>query len=201
MAGVLCVSLLAVWPARAQERTIRCESHNFRYRYCSADTDNRVTLVRQRSNTRCKMWVNWGYDKRGVWVDRGCAAEFRVGRDDSGSGTAVAAGAAVAAVAVAAAIAANRDRNHSDVPSWSIGTFSGYDARENADVEVTIVPGGSVTGSAGSQRFTGTMDGNRLEAGRYHFRVERSGNGFTATDERDSSHRVVFRRTGSGYGS
>jgi hypothetical protein len=30
--------------------------------------------------------------------------------------------------------------------------------------------------------------------------VDRQGNGFVAVDERDSSHRVVYRRSGGGYG-
>ena len=135
-----------------------------------------------------------------MWVDRGCAADFRVGRDSGGSGAAIAAGA-VAGIAIAAAIAANKNKSKSEVPSWAVGTFTGYDEVERADVEVTILPGGSVEGTAGDQRFTGTMDGKRLEAGRYHFGVERSGNGFIATDERDSKHRVIFLRTGSGYAS
>ena len=64
------------------DRTINCESHNYRYRYCRVDTDNRVRLERQISvASRCRFGDTWGYDSRGVWVDRGCQAEFRVGRD------------------------------------------------------------------------------------------------------------------------
>lgn len=38
-----------------------------------------------------------------------------------------------------------------------------------------------------------------MEAGRHVFRIERSGNGFLAVDERDSSHRVLFQRVAGGY--
>lgn len=199
-AGIACLvaatSLAA--PVRADERTLTCESRQFRYSYCRADTDNRVTLVRQKSSTRCRLWDNWGYDGRGVWVDRGCAAEFRVGRGGGGSGAAVA-GAAIAGIAIAAAIAANKDHHADTVPSWAVGTFEGFDEVENTDVELTIQPGGSVSGYAGGTTFSGRLDGDRLQAGRKRFRVERSGNGFVALDEAGRGSRIYFRRSGSGY--
>jgi Protein of unknown function (DUF3011) len=39
-----------------------------------------VRLVRQRSDTDCILGRTWGYDPRGIWVDRGCRADFEVGR-------------------------------------------------------------------------------------------------------------------------
>jgi hypothetical protein len=197
-AGCLAAAVLLAVPAGADERTITCESRNYRYQYCRADTDNRVYLQRQRSSTRCRQWDNWGYDGRGVWVDRGCAAEFRVGRGGGGQGAAVA-GAAIAGVAIAAAIAANRSHHDDDVPSWAVGTFQGYDEVERTDVEVTIQPGGSVTGFAAGSSFTGRWEGSRLQAGRHRFRVERSGNGFMAVDDSGRGNRIYFRRAGGGY--
>jgi hypothetical protein len=35
-------------------------------------------LERQLSDARCIRGDNWGVDRGGIWVDRGCAAEFRV---------------------------------------------------------------------------------------------------------------------------
>ena len=193
----LAAAVLLAAPARADERTIDCESRNFRYNYCRVDTDNRVMLSRQKSHTRCKLWDNWGYDRRGVWVDRGCAAEFRVGHGGGGSGAA--AGAAIAGIAIAAAIAANRDHHADSVPSWAVGTFQGYDEVESTDVELTIQPGGSVSGSAAGTSFGGRWDGSRLQAGRKSFRVERSGNGFIAVDDSGRGYRIYFRRSGGGY--
>lgn len=198
-AGCLVSAVLIAVPASADERTITCESRNFRYRYCRVDTDNRVSLERQRSSTRCRQWDNWGYDGRGVWVDRGCAAEFRVGRGGSGGKGAAIAGAAIAGVAIAAAIAANKNHQDDDVPSWAVGTFTGYDEAEQADVEVTIQPGGSVTGFAAGSSFTGRWEGGRLQAGRHRFRVERSGNGFLAVDDSGRGNRIYFRRSSGGY--
>jgi len=196
-ACIVAATVLAA-PVRADERTITCESRNFRYSYCRADTDNRVTLSRQRSNTRCQLWNNWGYDKRGVWVDRGCAADFRVGHR-GGGGDAAIAGAAVAGIAIAAAIAANKNHHTDTVPSWAVGTFQGYDEAERTNVELTVYPGGSVSGLADGSSFSGAWEDGRLQAGRKRFRVERSGNGFVATEESGRGYRIYFSRAGGGY--
>ena len=118
-------------PARADERQIKCESRDNRYNFCSADTDDRVTLTRQLSKTRCVLWSNWGYDRRGVWVDRGCRAEFQVGKSGlSGGQTAAIVGGVAAAAVIAAIIASkkgDKTEKNADVPSWAVGTFRGWD--------------------------------------------------------------------------
>lgn len=191
--------VLGALPVRA-EQTIRCDSRGFNYRYCRVDTDNQVELVRQHSLISCRENRSWGYDSRGVWVDRGCSADFRVGRDHHNNNKAL---AAVAGIAIIAALAANSNNKSKqateDVSSWAVGTFTGYDEFERTDVELTILPGGSVSGRAGGNTFGGTLNGERLEAGRHVFQLARSGNGFTATDERNASHRVFFQRSASGY--
>lgn len=198
--GCLVAALLFAIPVPvAADQTITCESRNYRYSYCRVDTDRNVTLTRQRSSTRCRLWDNWGYDNRGVWVDRGCAAEFRVGRDRDNTGRNVAIGAAVAGIAIAAAIAANKDHHDDNVPSWAVGEFRGFDDRDRTEVSVTVYPGGNAEGLAGGSRFSGRWDNGRLSLGEYRFKAERSGNGFMAVDERDSNHRVYFSRVGGGY--
>jgi hypothetical protein len=37
-----------------------------------------VRIARQLSDTQCRRGQNWGHDRRGVWVDDGCAAEFYI---------------------------------------------------------------------------------------------------------------------------
>ena len=59
--------------------TINCASDNGQRRYCNADTRNGVLLVRQNGNN-CRQGETWGYDDRGIWVDRGCSGEFQIGR-------------------------------------------------------------------------------------------------------------------------
>ena len=56
--------------------TIACASDNGLRNYCTADTRNGVRLTRQLSGAPCQEGSTWGYDARGVWVDRGCRAEF-----------------------------------------------------------------------------------------------------------------------------
>lgn len=46
------------------------------------DTSRGVRLVEQTSDTRCVQGENWGVDRRGVWVDQGCAGRFVAGRGD-----------------------------------------------------------------------------------------------------------------------
>jgi hypothetical protein len=56
-----------------------CASDNGRRVFCDADTRNGVRLVRQLGG-RCVEGESWGSSNRGIWVDRGCRAEFMVGR-------------------------------------------------------------------------------------------------------------------------
>lgn len=201
LAPWICLALVAgPLPAQAN-RTIRCDSVNMGYRYCSADTDNRVTLTRQISSTECRENRNWGYDRRGVWVNRGCGAEFSVGGGSSSSDKAALGVALVGLAAIAAASSHQNRQAQQDVNSWAVGSFTGYDDFEGTEVQLRILPGGSVSGRAGRNEFSGSLDGTRLQAGRHTFRVSRSGNGFTAVDERDSNHRVQFQRAyeGGGY--
>jgi len=201
VAVAVCTALVASSLPAAASETIRCSSSGYRYNYCRVNTDNDVRLERQRSSADCRQGYSWGHDRRGVWVNHGCDADFRVGSGGGHSDKAVAAGAAIAGIAVIAALAAqgNKGQQSADVASWAVGTFSGYDTQLGTDVEVTILPGGRVTGHARGSSFEGNLAGTLLRTERQAFRVERLGNGFVAVDERDSSHRVVYRRSGGGY--
>lgn len=67
-------------PAAAQEAvptSTRCESRDLRWVHCELDTRQGVDLVRQMSDTPCIRDTDWGTDERGVWVARGCRADFR----------------------------------------------------------------------------------------------------------------------------
>lgn len=65
--------------------TITCSSNNGQRVHCNADTRGGVRLVRQISGSPCNQGSTWGYDSRGVWVDRGCRADFEVIRGGSGA--------------------------------------------------------------------------------------------------------------------
>lgn len=61
-----------------------CASDNGRRNYCNTDTRSGVRMVRQRSDAACIQGRTWGFDRRGIWVDRGCRADFVVGNRDEG---------------------------------------------------------------------------------------------------------------------
>lgn len=71
-------------PGPDWDRDIRfvCQSRDFRYNMCQVDVGRGgdVRIVRQISDTRCVLGRTWGYNRAGVWVDGGCAAEFEVER-------------------------------------------------------------------------------------------------------------------------
>ena len=120
--AILLVACLAVpsagLPVSAQSGTTTCMSDNQRYNYCRVDTNNSVRLVRQISISSCDQGRSWGYDARGVWVDRGCSAEFEVGGSGGGGGhagrnTAIAAGI-LGALIVGAAVASHKSGTRDD---------------------------------------------------------------------------------------
>lgn len=59
--------------------TVVCASENFRYTICETNTRGGVRLRNQISRAECVEGRSWGFDRRGIWVDQGCAAEFEVG--------------------------------------------------------------------------------------------------------------------------
>lgn len=64
-------------------QTFLCESKDNRRRTCPVDLSGRrggdaVAILRNASSVTCREGINWGYDARGVWVDGGCRAEFRI---------------------------------------------------------------------------------------------------------------------------
>ncbi|WP_051978525.1 DUF3011 domain-containing protein [Edaphobacter aggregans] len=65
-------------------QTLTCASDDGRRNYCNADTRGGVQMVRQRSGSPCTQGQTWGWDRNGVWVDRGCRAEFLIGQGGNG---------------------------------------------------------------------------------------------------------------------
>jgi hypothetical protein len=67
------------WKGWDNGYNIYCASDNGRKNWCATDTRGGVQLVRQRSGSPCDYGRTWGFDQRGVWVDRGCRADFQIG--------------------------------------------------------------------------------------------------------------------------
>ena len=85
-AGFLVLALFVESPGvkampgqSARGATITCSSNDMRRVYCPADTRGGVQLINQRGSPPCIFGQTWGYDRRGIWVDRGCRADFAVG--------------------------------------------------------------------------------------------------------------------------
>jgi len=62
--------------------TIRCESINGGWKRCNSPFKiGRVEVAQRLSGKPCKYKDNWGNDNWGIWVERGCQADFRVYRN------------------------------------------------------------------------------------------------------------------------
>jgi hypothetical protein len=94
VAALLYLGLTGVQRAAAQSGTtslrypnITCASDDMRRHYCPIDTQGRVRMLNQRSGSPCVQGQTWGFDNRGIWVDRGCRADFVVGRNSGNGGS------------------------------------------------------------------------------------------------------------------
>jgi hypothetical protein len=66
-------------PGPPPSQVIRCSSNNGKIVRCGTNGPIvRAVLDRQISGSACVQGQTWGYDRRGVWVDRGCRADIRV---------------------------------------------------------------------------------------------------------------------------
>lgn len=78
---ILALSLGLMLPASAAvqaEEILRCESQQGGYTYCQAAQagEGMLVLHRQLSSNDCVYQETWGHKDNGVWVDKGCRAEF-----------------------------------------------------------------------------------------------------------------------------
>jgi hypothetical protein len=159
-------------PAEAGARHITCNSMNNNYNYCRVDTDNQVQLTRQISSHGCTQGETWGYDAHGVWVDRGCRAEFSVGNSNY------------------------NDYNQSmgGVPPWAVGNFQGQNERDHSPAAISISPNGDVTATWAGQQHKGYFEHNNLRLGNLDLIVKQRGNGFETILRSDHGNRVFFQR-------
>jgi hypothetical protein len=74
--GLIAAALL--FAPRSSAQSISCSSDDGRRHYCPADTRGGVQLAKQRSDSPCNQGYSWGFDRGGIWVDRGCRADFIV---------------------------------------------------------------------------------------------------------------------------
>lgn len=214
----LCAAtvLLAVgWsPAALADYKITCESKSNRHTSCRLSQPGYVTLSKQLSGSSCRQGRDWDYDRREIWVDDGCRAEFKVRTSGSSNGSsgsnkaATAAGVVVAAALLGALI--NNSRNKDDaryqdenyyggqhtsyVPGWMVGTFEGYNSMYGVSVELNITPDGQVLVTSEGNEFEGWVNDGRLHTGDAVFNMDQVNNGFITSQVGDRANEVRYRR-------
>lgn len=57
---------------------VRCESYNYKRNTCRTGRYQRIELHKRLSRRKCN--AHWGETPRGIWVDGGCRADFKVYR-------------------------------------------------------------------------------------------------------------------------
>ena len=199
-------------PLALADKRITCESEHHKYHQCRIDTHGYVRLERQLSHTDCRQGKNWDYDRRGIWVDDGCAAEFvvesRHHTDDHKDHNGAAAVAALAAIGLIAAVASADDDDHdhyrderyhhgghaSYVPQWMVGKFVGYNLKYGAEVKMHIHQNGKVKAHVQGQDLQGYVNDQRLYIGDSEFYIDRAGDGFNTTQVGNRSNQVHYSR-------
>ncbi|MEO8605762.1 MAG: DUF3011 domain-containing protein [bacterium] len=202
-------ALLASCPPALAARVVRCESQSSRYRYCRVDTHGKVKVKKQLSDKDCQRGRTWGFDRSGIWVDHGCRADFSVGGgggSDSGSstGSSVALGlGAAAGVALLGALLNGQDSSakapvadaqaaypagggssasQANPNQWTVGTFSGYDARRKTELQLTLSPNGQALAEIPKHAsVAGFVQGDVLRLGDEVFTLSPEGSGLRAT--------------------
>jgi hypothetical protein len=66
-------------PPPPPAQTINCSSNDGRRNWCAIGSSRDAQLVRQISGSPCVRGSTWGIDNRGLWVDKGCRADFAIG--------------------------------------------------------------------------------------------------------------------------
>lgn len=83
--GLVAVSLVALHAPKAiaqsgtteeGRHTVTCASDDGKRHLCPVNTRGGVQMVNQRSGSPCIQGRTWGYNRRGVWVTKGCRADF-----------------------------------------------------------------------------------------------------------------------------
>jgi len=69
--------------ATPAQQTITCESNDGGRKHCGPPNPGQVQLQRQISGSECIQDRTWGVDDRGLWVDRGCRADFLIGGNNN----------------------------------------------------------------------------------------------------------------------
>jgi hypothetical protein len=76
IASVLLATMILA-PAAAYADRMRCASVDYKYNFCPTDREPRwVRIAKRYSKRPCIEGRTWGYNRRGIWVNNGCDADF-----------------------------------------------------------------------------------------------------------------------------
>lgn len=210
LAVVLMSAGLAL-PALA-DTTIRCESGGNRHKVCPLSDYGYVYLSRQLSSSSCVQGRTWDYDRRAIWVDDGCRAEFRVetrehSSNDSGRHSGEKAAAAIIALGLLAALAGKDKSDKNDryndsnyqhgghasyMSSWMVGQFYGANRKfGNAEVSLNIGQNGRVMATINGLNVSGYINDERLYVGDAEFYLTRTRDGLM-TEQLGHPDNVVY---------
>lgn len=201
LGAIMFLGTIGIQTVAAQSRNLTCESVGGGYNYCRANTDNSVTLARKLSFSNCTYGADWGYDRKGIWVDHGCRGEFRYGK--TGSGAAIAGGAILGGLILAGVLASKNKKSEQDHDGWKegsshvasyfVGTFRGWNPRRNEMADITIKPDGAVAVWNEDSRYYeyGSFRDKWLSLPWGDFEVSKDGNGFMAYGSDGSDYSFV----------
>jgi hypothetical protein len=196
---VLLAASLA-WPSVGRALEIRCNSENYRYRFCGVDVPVRDAQVVRKISvlSSCDFGRDWGYQRNGVWVHHGCQAVFALNPRSDGGGWGGGHGGG-------GWDGEGGWGGHGGpgwvVPGWAIGRWESHDRWQGRTVLLTVYPGGAVLWQADGWnrgmrgRWLGRDsilldDGTRIDVDRQGFDSER------IRLEWRRGERMYFRRIG-----
>lgn len=202
-APLAALLLAALPPAAHADQRIRCESPDYRYRSCPIREGGEVRLERQLSKTRCVQGRNWGVDRRGIWVDEGCAAEFVVEsrwgggpppRPGHGGDRPRDRDRQAAYAALGATSPSGPPPGRGRVPGWMTGRFVGYQPQRGVTIDLNVERDGRATARIYGVTVEGAADDGRLWFGNARLDVQRARDGFDTVQIGDQDNRVSYRR-------
>ena len=162
------------------QRIVRVESPNGRYRYHRVNTGGYVRVYRNLSGGPARQGQEWGYDRNGLWVNRGLRAEFVVGTPNPQPGP--------------------NQPDGTRPPNWAVGQFRGRDEKRDATITLTIRQNGTVRHRTNYRGDRPTVDQNgKYRDGELRFDgstlvLARRGNGLQTTERGGSHNRVTYQR-------
>jgi hypothetical protein len=112
-----------------------------------------------------------------------------------GTKAAIIGGIAAAAVIAGVLIAKKDDKSEKlEVPEWAVGMFRGWDAQEQATVDLTVGRDGTVAGWWNDKDYTGRWEDDRVNLSHRSFRVSREGDGLLLRETNNDRHRISMWR-------